>query len=193
MFRVRYTPVQPCCKTYTKSATRSFLFAYDTGIVGGILTLKSFQEDFGYTKARATNINPNAVSVLQAGIDFFFYNVIILFVIVVNVKLPSGAFFGCFGIWPTASRFGRRWSLVVASIVFEVGAILQVINSHSLALFYVGRVVAGLGVGAATVLIPIFAAEMNPKEIRGKLGSCFQLFFASGVCVSYWYVGGHIC
>ena len=32
----------------------------------------------------------------------------------------------------------------------------------------------------------MFSAEMAPKEIRGKLGSCFQLFFATGVTVSYW-------
>ncbi|MCJ1387894.1 hypothetical protein MMC18_000737 [Xylographa bjoerkii] len=55
-----------------------------------------------------------------------------------------------------------------------------------MSLFYVGRVISGLGVGAATVLVPIYAAEMSPKEIRGRLGSCFQLFFAGGVCVSYW-------
>ncbi|MCJ1378111.1 hypothetical protein MMC17_001207 [Xylographa soralifera] len=132
-------------------------------VVGGILTLKSFQTDFRYGKAEQTSVNSNAVSVLQAG-----------------------AFFGCFFIWPIAARFGRRWSLVVSSIVFEVGAIMQVVNSHSMSLFYVGRVISGLGVGAATVLVPIYAAEMSPKEIRGRLGSCFQLFFAGGVCVSYW-------
>ena len=32
----------------------------------------------------------------------------------------------------------------------------------------------------------MFSAEMAPKEIRGKLGACFQLFFATGVTVSYW-------
>ena len=45
------------------------------------------------------------------------------------------------------------------------------------------------------MLIPIFAAEMSPKEIRGRLGSFFQLFFAAGVMVSYWVdyaVGIHI-
>ena len=63
---------------------------------------------------------------------------------------------------------------------------MQVVNTHSLPVFYVGRVISGLGVGAATVLVPMFSAEMAPKEIRGRLGSCFQLFFAGGVCVSYW-------
>ena len=100
--------------------------------------------------------------------------------------LQAGAFFGCFFIWPVAKRFGRRWSLVVASVVFQVGGVLQVVDSGSLNVFYVGRVISGLGVGAATVLVPIFSAEMAPKEVRGRLGSCFQLFFASGVCVSYW-------
>ena len=141
----------------------SFLFAYDTGIVGGVLTLGSFQNDFRYTKGEKTQVNSNCVSILQ-----------------------GGAFFGCFFIWPLTTRLGRRWGFVIASVVFCIGCVMQIVNSHSLGLFYAGRVISGLGTGAATVLVPIFSAEMAPKEIRGKLGSCFQLFFATGVCISYW-------
>jgi MFS family permease len=141
----------------------SFLFAYDTGIVGGVLTLSSFQDDFRYTKSEKTQVNSNCVSILQ-----------------------GGAFFGCFFIWPLTSWLGRRWAFVIASAVFCVGCVMQIVNSHSLGLFYAGRVISGLGTGAATVLVPIFSAEMAPKEIRGRLGSCFQLFFATGVCISYW-------
>jgi MFS family permease len=144
---------------------RSFLFAYDTGIVGGVLTLGAFERDFRYTKAQATNINSNCVSILQAG-----------------------AFFGCFLIWPITAHFGRRWSIVLSSLIFCLGGILQVVNTHSIGAFYAGRVISGFGVGAATVLVPMFSAEMAPKNMRGQLGSCFQLFFALGVCVSYWYV-----
>jgi MFS family permease len=130
---------------------------------GGVLTLSAFESDFRYTKSEATSINSNYVSILQAG-----------------------AFFGCFLIWPITARYGRRLSLVCSSLVFCVGGILQVINTHSLGVFYAGRVISGLGVGAATVLVPMFSAEMAPKNMRGQLGSCFQLFFALGVCVSYW-------
>ena len=77
-------------------------------------------------------------------------------------------------------------SIVLSSFVFCVGGILQVINTHSIGAFYAGRVISGFGVGAATVLVPMFSAEMAPKNIRGQLGSFFQLFFALGVCVSYW-------
>jgi MFS family permease len=59
-------------------------------------------------------------------------------------------------------------------------------NTHSIYIFYCGRVVSGVAVGAATVLIPMYSAEMAPKEIRGQLGSCFQLLFAVGVATSYW-------
>ncbi|KAI9926795.1 hypothetical protein AWENTII_011425 [Aspergillus wentii] len=145
------------------SCMGSFAFAFDTGVISGVLTLASFRNDFRYTKAQQTNINSNAVSILQAG-----------------------AFFGCFFTMPIAARLGRRLGLILSSIVFSIGTILQVINSHTIGTFYAGRVVAGLGIGAATVIIPMYAAEMSPKEFRGRLGACFQLFFALGVMVAYW-------
>lgn len=49
------------------SCIGSFLFAYDTGIVGGVLTLKSFQRDMGFTASNKTQISSNSASLLQAG------------------------------------------------------------------------------------------------------------------------------
>ncbi|KAI1248372.1 hypothetical protein MGN70_009570 [Eutypa lata] len=141
----------------------SFLFAYDTGIVGGILTLESFQNDFRYTAAQQATVASNSTSLLQAG-----------------------AFFSCFFIWPFTAKFGRRLSLVLASTIFCVGAVVQTINTHSIGAFYAARVVSGVGVGMATVIIPMYSAEMAPKNIRGMLGSMFQFFFTLGVMTSYW-------
>ncbi|KAH1486148.1 hypothetical protein KXX42_005673 [Aspergillus fumigatus] len=141
----------------------SFVFAFYTGVNSGVLTLESFQRDFRYTQAQKTTVNSNAVSILQAG-----------------------AFFGCFFTTPVASRLGRRTGLIISSLVFTLGTVLQVINTHTLGTFYAGRVIAGVGIGAATVLIPMYAAEMSPKEVRGRLGACFQWFFACGVMVAYW-------
>ncbi|KAL4817458.1 general substrate transporter [Aspergillus spinulosporus] len=145
------------------SCMGSFAFAFDTGVISGVLTLESFQRDFRYSESQKTTVNSNAVSILQAG-----------------------AFFGCFLTAPVASRFGRRSGLIISSLIFTVGTILQIINAHTLATFYSGRVIAGVGIGAATVLIPMYSAEMAPKEMRGRLGACFQLFFALGVMVAYW-------
>ncbi|KAH8200597.1 hypothetical protein TruAng_005249 [Truncatella angustata] len=154
-FRAIYL-VALCC-------TGSFLFAYDTGVIGGVLSFASFQKDFQYTTAQKTSVASNATSLLQAG-----------------------AFFSCFFIWPFTARFGRRWSLVLASVIFNIGGIIQVINTHSLGAFYAARVISGIGVGMATVIVPMYSAEMAPKNIRGSLGSMFQFFFTLGVMTSYW-------
>ena len=45
----------------------SFLFAYDTGVIGGVLTLPSFQHDFGYSTAENASVGSNSTSLLQAG------------------------------------------------------------------------------------------------------------------------------
>ncbi|RDW81214.1 putative MFS sugar transporter [Aspergillus mulundensis] len=145
------------------SCMGSFAFAFDTGVISGVLTLESFQRDFRYSESQKTTVNSNAVSILQAG-----------------------AFFGCFLTTPVASHFGRRSGLVISALIFTIGTILQIINAHTLATFYAGRVIAGVGIGAATVLIPMYSAEMAPKEMRGRLGACFQLFFALGVMIAYW-------
>ncbi|KAL1900966.1 hypothetical protein Sste5346_002027 [Sporothrix stenoceras] len=139
----------------------SFLFAYDTGIIGGVLTLPSFVEDF--RTGGNTNVSSNSTSLLQAG-----------------------AFFACFFAWPFTARFGRRYTIMLASLIFCVGAAIQVAPTHSLAAFYVARVISGVGVGIATVIVPMYTVEMAPKEIRGKLGSLFQFFFTLGVMTSYW-------
>lgn len=49
------------------SCVGSFLFAYDTGIVGGILTLKSFQRDMNYTVEQQSDVASLSASLLQAG------------------------------------------------------------------------------------------------------------------------------
>ncbi|KAF7559270.1 hypothetical protein G7046_g4875 [Stylonectria norvegica] len=155
-FRASYL-VALCC-------IGSFLFAYDTGIVGGVLTLKSFQTDMGITAATKADVSSNSASLLQAG-----------------------AFFACFFVWPFTAKFGRRWSIVLASVIFNIGAILQLFHpNNSVSTWYAGRVISGVGVGIATVIVPMYSAEMAPKEIRGQLGSMFQFFFTLGVMTSYW-------
>lgn len=140
-----------------------FLFGYDSGIVGGVLTLPSFVHDFHYSKKHQTRVNSLAVGLQQAG-----------------------AFAACFVVWPITEKLGRKKTLMIASFIFCIGAIIETINTHSMAAFYVGRIVAGLGLGAASVVVPMFSSEMAPKEIRGQIGSFFQWFYTFGIFTSYW-------
>ncbi|KAF2093371.1 MFS sugar transporter-like protein [Rhizodiscina lignyota] len=140
-----------------------FLFGYDSGIVGGVLTLPSFLSDYHAPAAHSTRTNSLAVGLQQLG-----------------------AFVACFFIWPITNILGRRKALMLSSVVFCIGALIQTINTGSLAAFYVARVIAGLGLGAASVVVPMFSSEMSPKELRGQIGSFFQLFYTLGIFTSYW-------
>jgi MFS family permease len=47
-------------------------------------------------------------------------------------------------------------------------------------------VVAGLGMGGQSVVIPMYSAEMTPKEILGRCGSFYQWLYTWGVFTAYW-------
>ncbi|KAF7185331.1 Quinate permease [Pseudocercospora fuligena] len=141
--------------------TAGFLFGYDTGIVGGVLTMKSYKSDFGYSD----NTTVSAVMVSLQNV---------------------GAFLAALAISPVSEKYGRKTTIQVACTIFCIGVILQVVPSHSLVCFYIGRFIAGLGLGGATAVVPSYNAEQAPKEIRGRLGSGMQMMFAAGVLISYW-------
>lgn len=120
--------------------------------------MTSFQDHFNFTQGQKTHVSSLCVSLQQLG-----------------------AFVACPLSIPLSRKYGRKSSIFVGSVVFCIGAMMQTIPSHSLACFYVGRVIAGLGLGAMTVVVPQYNAEMSPKEIRGRLGSFFQMAFTLGM------------
>ncbi|KAF7589184.1 hypothetical protein BBP40_004672 [Aspergillus hancockii] len=139
------------------------LFGYDSGVIGGVLTFDSFLRDFHCTPELQTRVSAVAVGIQQAG-----------------------ALVGCLAIWPLTYRQGRRRAMMYCSAIFCAGVVFEVISSHSLPVFYLGRVICGLGIGGSATVIPIYLSEMSPKDIRARLGSCYQFTFTVGILVSYW-------
>ncbi|KAJ6139757.1 hypothetical protein N7471_006243 [Penicillium samsonianum] len=139
------------------------LFGYDSGVIGGVLPFHTFTTSFSIPPSQKTRTSAIAVGIQQAG-----------------------AFAACFLIWPMTNRYGRRLAMALCSLIFCLGVVLETIDSHSLSVFYIGRVICGLGVGGSATVIPIYMSEMSPKEIRGRLGSCYQLAYTVGILVSYW-------
>jgi MFS family permease len=70
---------------------------------------------------------------------------------------------------------------MLSSAIFCIGVLIETINTHSIDAFYVGRVVAGVGLGAATVVVPMSSSEMAPRELRRQIGSFFQWFYTFGI------------
>ncbi|RGP79807.1 hypothetical protein FLONG3_2121 [Fusarium longipes] len=102
----------------------------------------------------------------------------------------SGAVFGCLGcVWLT-QRLGRARTFQFFTIIYMAGILGQTFSS-SLGALYATRVISGIGIGATTVLPPVYIAEISPQPIRGlltlqytccqQLGVVFGFFFNFGV------------
>ena len=72
--------------------------------------------------------------------------------------LSAGTFTGALLGAPTADLLGRKYGIVFASAVFCIGVALQT-ASTAMPLFLVGRVIAGVGVGLVSVLVPMYQSE----------------------------------
>jgi MFS family permease len=59
-------------------------------------------------------------------------------------------------------------------------------GSRGLGLIYGGRVLAGIGVGAASNLSPIYCSEISPPAIRGRLVGLYELSWQIGGLVGFW-------
>jgi SP family sugar:H+ symporter-like MFS transporter len=103
--------------------------------------------------------------------------------------LSIGTLIGALIAAPIADKIGRRYSLSLASCILAVGLIVQISADDHWYQVMMGRWVAGLGVGACSLLTPMYQAETGPKHIRGALISTYQLFITIGIflaaCINY--------
>lgn len=79
---------------------------------------------------------------------------------------------------------GRRDALLAMAILYAIGAVLSSI-SFSLTSFIVFRVITGVAVGASSLIVPTYIAELAPVAIRGGLVILQQLAISGGILIAY--------
>ncbi|XP_012069681.2 putative polyol transporter 1 [Jatropha curcas] len=84
----------------------------------------------------------------------------------------------------TSDWIGRRYTIVVAGAIFFVGALLMGFAT-TYAFLMVGRLVAGIGVGYALMIAPVYTAEVSPASSRGFLTSFPEVFINGGILLGY--------
>ena len=100
----------------------------------------------------------------------------------------SALLFGCIvgaalGGW-FSDTFGRRRVLMVCAILFALSAVGAALP-RTLEEFVTARVAGGFAIGAASVLAPLYIAEVSPARIRGRLVSLNQMAIVSGILLAY--------
>ncbi|KAF2396247.1 putative MFS monosaccharide transporter [Trichodelitschia bisporula] len=144
------------------------IFGFDTGQISGFLEMSDFLNRFGDKQG------PNgrkAFSNARSG--------------TIVALLSIGALLGAIIAAPIADRMGRRFSIFLAAIIFCAGLIVQITTISHWYQIAIGRWVAGFGVGALSVLVPMYQSETAPKQVRGALVSCYQLFITLGILTAY--------
>ncbi|KJE00805.1 galactose transporter [Cryptococcus gattii NT-10] len=148
------------------------LYGYNQGVFGQVQVMYNFEQRY-----TATLTNPDTKGLLTS-------------------ILELGAFLGALMAGPLADRFSRKYSISAWCIVFMMGTAIQTGANSNVACIYAGRWFAGMGVGALSMLVPMFNAELAPPGIRGSLVALQQLAITFGILVSYWigygtnYIGG---
>lgn len=99
--------------------------------------------------------------------------------------LTLGAMFGALANGPIADRLSRRWSILLANIIFLIGSIIQA-ASINIPMIFVGRFIAGLSVGQLSMVVPLYLSELAPPNLRGSLVAMQQLGITVGIMVAFW-------
>jgi sugar porter (SP) family MFS transporter len=137
------------------AALGGLLFGFDTGVISGALLF--IRQDFN----------------LNAFTEGFIVSSLLL-----------GAMVGAGVSGALSDRLGRRTIILVAAIIFAVGAIGAALSpTVEMLIFF--RFVLGLGVGTASALVPSYISESAPTGVRGSLSSLFQLAITIGILVAY--------
>jgi SP family arabinose:H+ symporter-like MFS transporter len=95
-----------------------------------------------------------------------------------------GCIFGAMAAGVLSDLFGRKKTLLFAAILFLVSAIGSALP-RTLTEFVIARMIGGMGVGIASLISPLYIAEISPAHIRGRLVSLNQLAIVSGMLIIY--------
>ncbi|GMP25216.1 hypothetical protein CsSME_00002187 [Camellia sinensis var. sinensis] len=95
-----------------------------------------------------------------------------------------GALIGSILAFNVADFLGRRRELMVAAVLYLVGALVTALTPNFV-IMVIGRLVFGIGIGLAMHAAPMYIAETAPSQIRGQLISLKEFFIVLGMVAGY--------
>ena len=137
------------------AATSGLLFGFDIAVINGALIF--LRQQFGLGEGQTE---------------------------IAATSLLVGCVFGAAAGGWLSDKFGRRLVLMFCALLFAASAIGAALP-RSLTEFTAARFLGGLGIGVASMLAPIYIAEVAPARIRGRLVALNQMTIVTGILLAY--------
>ncbi|KJK91655.1 hypothetical protein H633G_04489 [Metarhizium anisopliae BRIP 53284] len=113
-----------------------------------------------------------------------------------TAMITLGAFIGALNQGWIADMYSRKYSIMIAVVIFTVGSALQT-ASVDYAMLVTARLIGGVGIGMLSMVVPLYISEISPPEIRGTLLVLEEFSIVLGIVISFWitygtqYIGSH--
>ena len=133
------------------TAIGGFLFGYDTAVINGANS---------YLKAHM-HLNPTQEGIAGAS--------------AILGCIPGAMFAGLL-----SDRLGRRRTWFLCAFLYALSGLLSAVP-RTFEEFLAARFIGGLGIGASSMICPVYIAEISPEKWRGRLGTLFQLGIVIGI------------
>ncbi|KAI3421734.1 MFS domain-containing protein, partial [Psidium guajava] len=150
------------------------LFGYDLGVSGGVTSMDDFLKDFFPKVYRRKQRHLKET-------DYCKYDNQILTLFTSSLYF-AGLVSTFAASYVTRSK-GRRGSILVGSISFFVGAVLNA-SAVNIWMLIFGRIFLGVGIGFGNQAVPLYLSEMAPAKIRGAVNQLFQLTTCLGILIA---------
>ncbi|BGP48454.1 hypothetical protein JCM10450v2_004330 [Rhodotorula kratochvilovae] len=142
------------------------LFGFDTGSIGAVTEMHTFEEEFGVLTPTIRGITvavillPSAVTGMIAG----------------NV----------------ADKISRKYCIAVGAAIFAIGSAVSAGATASLAMLIVGRCIAGTGEGLFLGCLGVYLTEISPRHLRSQMLLLQQLFCSGAIAAGFFVCYGTV-
>ncbi|GAA5841700.1 hypothetical protein JCM5353_000944 [Sporobolomyces roseus] len=141
------------------------LFGWEQGVIAGLVQNGDYARRFG---------EPDPASASGFTIPSTRQSLITSF-------MSLGALIGALSMSKISARFGIKVSYLFALFIFMVGLAVETSAMFTWEQAMIGRLITGYGVGALSLLAPLYQAECSPKHLRGLITGTYQLMATVGI------------
>ncbi|KAL1902938.1 hypothetical protein Sste5346_000850 [Sporothrix stenoceras] len=105
--------------------------------------------------------------------------------------MSVGTFLGALAAGDLADTLGRKWTVILACVVYAIGVVIEIITGlgDAYAEIVIGRLIAGIGTGLESATVVLYMSEICPRKVRGALVAGYQFCITIGLlvaaCITY--------